>query len=95
MWPHKDLGWWGFVIAVVALLLAYPFSLLANLTSPTVKNWWAARSRAGLQKRIRTLARELAVMEQNPPLTHAEYGALMGIKEGNYPLTTSKDSGSL
>ncbi len=52
MWPHRDLGWWGFVISIIALLGAYPLSLLVNLTSPALKNWWAERSIASIRKRI-------------------------------------------
>jgi hypothetical protein len=62
MWPHKDLGWWGFVISIIALLGAYPLSLLANLTSPVLQNSWATRSRASVQKRISQLKEELAKM---------------------------------
>jgi hypothetical protein len=77
MFLHHDLGWWGFWIT---LGLAYPLSVLANLTTPILKDWWAARSRAGLQNRVRTLTTKLACMEQHPPLTNAEYLTLMGIR---------------
>ena len=56
---HHDLGWWGFVLAVLALLIAYPLSLLANLTSPFIKNWWAERSVTSIRKRIDKLERQL------------------------------------
>jgi len=72
MWPHRDLGWWGFVISVVALLGAYPLSLLANLTSPALKNWWAERSIASTRKRIDKLEKQLAEYMQEPALTEGE-----------------------
>jgi hypothetical protein len=72
MWPHKDLGWWGFVISIIALLSAYPLSLLANLTSPALKNWWAERSVASTRKRIDQLERQLAEYMQYPALSEGE-----------------------
>jgi hypothetical protein len=72
MWPHKDLGWWGFVISITALLGAYPISLVANLTSPAVKNWWSERSKASLQERIAKLEGQLAEYQQYPTLSEAE-----------------------
>jgi hypothetical protein len=80
MWPHKDLGWWGFVIAIVTLILAYPVDVLAHLTSPMLKNWWAERSVASLEKRIEKLDKQLADYEQNYPLlTPTEHHILRGI----------------
>jgi heme A synthase len=72
MWPHRDLGWWGFVISLMALLGAYPLSLLANLTSPALKNWWAERSIASTRKRIDKLEKQLAEYMKDPALTEGE-----------------------
>jgi hypothetical protein len=55
VWLGHDIGWWGFVLAVVTLVLAYPLDMLAHLTSPIVKDWWAARSREALKRRIAKL----------------------------------------
>jgi hypothetical protein len=41
MWPHKDLGWWGFVLSLVALFLLYPVGVIVNITTPKLQNWWA------------------------------------------------------
>lgn len=71
----KDLGSLGFWLALLALVLAYPLSLLANLTSPGLRNWWAARparSLASLQKRIADLESELTQMQRRQPITDAE-----------------------
>jgi hypothetical protein len=68
MWMHHDYGWWGFVIAIVGLGLAYPIDVLAHLTAPIVKNWWAERSVASMRKRIEKLEKQLADEEQNYPL---------------------------
>ncbi len=56
----KDLGTWGVIIGIIALVLAYPLSLLANITSPRLQNWWAARSRRSLAARIKVLESQLA-----------------------------------
>ncbi len=58
MWKH-DLGWWGFVLAIATLILAYPLDVLAHLTTPLLKNWWASRSRLTLEERIKSLKAEL------------------------------------
>jgi len=71
MWTHHDLGWWGFVLAVVTLFLAYPLDVLAHLTAPVVKSWWAERSVASMRKRIEKLENELADYEQNYQLLSA------------------------
>jgi hypothetical protein len=64
MWLHKDLGWWAFVISVVALVLVYPLEVLAHITAPWWKNWWAERSIASTRKRIDKLEKLLADNEQ-------------------------------
>jgi len=56
--PH-DLGTWGFIIALAALILAYPLDVLAHVTSPILRDWWAARSIAALQKRFDVLSARL------------------------------------
>ena len=56
--PH-DLGTWGFIIALVALILAYPLDVLAHITLPIIRDWWAARSIAVLEKRRNVLSSQL------------------------------------
>jgi hypothetical protein len=72
MWPHRDLGWWGFWISIIALLVTYPLGLLANLTSPKLKNWWARRSQESLARRIARLKEVLAEIEKLPVLSETE-----------------------
>jgi hypothetical protein len=72
MWLHHDASWWALVLAILALILMYPVSLLANLTTPVLKNWWAERSVASLKKRITNLEKQLVDYEQYPELSEAE-----------------------
>jgi hypothetical protein len=63
-WP-KDLGEWGFWIALVGLLAAYPLEVLAHITAPKWKNWWAERSATAMRNRIEKLGKQFADREQN------------------------------
>jgi hypothetical protein len=47
-------------IGIIALLLAIPLSVLANLLTPTVKNWLALRSRKRLLYRLAVIEDRLA-----------------------------------
>ncbi len=67
-----DLGTWGFILSLVALVLLYPAGVLVNLTTPKIKNWWASRSQATLKKRIHILQSRLSVMETVPVCTDFE-----------------------
>jgi hypothetical protein len=80
MFLHHDLTWWAFVLSVVALVGTYPLSLLANLTSPAIKNWWAERSAASTRKRIEKLEKELRECETYPLLGELEDAALKAIE---------------
>jgi hypothetical protein len=50
-WLPHDLATWAFVLSVLALALMLPMNLAANLTSPMLRDWWAARSHKALAKR--------------------------------------------
>ena len=69
---HHDRDWWALVISVIALVGAYPLSLLANLTSPSLKNWWAERSVAAIKARIQQLEKQLEDYEKYKELTEGE-----------------------
>ena len=56
---HHDLGLWGFVVAVVALVLTFPLSLAANLMTPRIRKWWDERSLAALREGIARRENEL------------------------------------
>src|SRR5689334_2825347 len=55
----------GTILSIVALLLAFPLSLLANLLTPNIKNWWAQRSIKTLQRRIQKLEGDLAKINED------------------------------
>jgi len=80
MWSHRDLGWWGFWIGLVALVLAFPLSLLANMITPVVQNWIAKRGLASLVKRIATLEAQLAEFEKDPAIDEVDDHILWGLK---------------
>jgi hypothetical protein len=67
-----DLGTWGFILSIVAILLMYPMGLLINMTTPAVQNWIASRTKSSLIKRIALLENKLAELEKAPPITEVE-----------------------
>jgi hypothetical protein len=60
---------WGNVIAIIALLAAVPLSIVGNLVTPLIKNWYAERSLNLLKKRIQSLKNEKVRLEKEPPIT--------------------------
>jgi hypothetical protein len=80
MFLHHELGWWGFVLAVVALVLAYPLDVLAHLSSPIIRNWWAERSLKSLQKRIEKLENEKRIMDLSPLFTDSDLRIMKSIR---------------
>lgn len=55
----KDLGTWGFILSVAALILMYPVGLLISFTAPKIETWFASWSRDRLVSRIDTLEERL------------------------------------
>ena len=81
-WPLYDRNTWGLIFSVAALVLAFPLSLLANLLTPKLRNWWAERSVKTLSARINQLEWELMDAERFPMMTEVEdrlFAALFGI----------------
>ena len=76
----KDLGTWGFILSIVAIVLMYPVGLLINITTPIVQNWIASRTKQSLVNRIERLEKELAELESNPPIEEVEDRILWGLK---------------
>ena len=70
------------VISIAALVLTIPCSIIANMVTPKLRNWWAARSRQSLEARISTLQAELARGELLPAMTVTEEYIFMGIEYG-------------
>jgi len=56
---NDQLAFWGFVLALAALLATVPLAILGNILTPKVKDWWASRSFKSLQSRIARLEQEL------------------------------------
>lgn len=71
MWP-KDSGSWGVFLAILALVLTVPLSIIGNILTPKFQNWWARRSRLGLEQRINSLRTELAELSKYPLLSDTE-----------------------
>lgn len=83
MWLHKGLDWWGFVLAVAALILAYPLEVVAHITAPKWKDWWATRSRTALEKRILELEWKLALIKNVKPLSDTEIALFSSLAATN------------
>jgi hypothetical protein len=64
-----DLGTWGFILSLLALILMYPVGLLVNLSTPHIRDWWAGRSRSETIKRIEILEKWLQDAEKLESLT--------------------------
>jgi hypothetical protein len=71
-WLPNDRATWGIVLAIAAIVLAIPFSLIANLITPKIRNWWAERSVAALKRRIAELERRLKMVETYDLLSESE-----------------------
>lgn len=75
MWPHRDV--W---LLIIALVLAFPVSMLANMFTPLFLNWFAKRTWASLNKRIAKLEAKLAKFEKHPAITEVEDHILWGLR---------------
>lgn len=76
---HHDLGWWGVVLSIAALVLMIPASMVANLLTPLLANWIATSSKRSLDNRIAKLEKQLAELEQNPATDEVQDQILWGI----------------
>lgn len=70
MW--KDLGLWGLIVGIAAILLTVPLSMLGNILTPRFLNWWSERSVSSLSRRIMRLERQLAETRKLPPISDGE-----------------------
>jgi len=71
-WLPNDKATWGIVLAIVAITLAFPLSLLGNLVTPKFRNWWAQRSVTAVRERITKLERQLKRLEVYDVLPESE-----------------------
>ena len=69
MWMPKDTATW---LAVIGLILIVPFNFFSSWAYPKLQDWWAARSRKSLQKRIDKLKAALADMYQGHGMSHTD-----------------------
>jgi hypothetical protein len=76
--PHDTATW----LAIAALILAVPLSVVGNLLTPILRNWWAQRSVASLQKRIAELEGLVSDMGKNTPLSEVEEAILLTLRNG-------------
>ncbi len=80
-WLHHDAGWWGIVLSITAIVLAIPLSIVGNLVTPTISNWWASRSEQSAKLRRDVLKDQLAYYETTfPSLGATEDQTLAGIE---------------
>jgi hypothetical protein len=63
MWMGRDLSWWSFVLAVAALLLMLPGSMLANMLTPVFISWMGRWSEAGIRRELTKAENKLAEYE--------------------------------
>lgn len=68
-WLPKDEGTWGIILAIAALVLAFPLTVIGNLVTPKIRNWWAKRSVSTLEARIAKLKAELSKMDGVVPFS--------------------------
>jgi hypothetical protein len=59
---------WGLIVGGAALILTFPLSLLANIATPHLRDWWAERSTRSANVLLVSLYRTLHDYEKNYPL---------------------------
>ncbi len=70
-----DIGKIGLTVAGIAILLAIPLSVVANLLTPPVQSWYSTTSQKRLKKRIRRLESALQTSERQWTFTLPEWAA--------------------
>jgi hypothetical protein len=69
-----DLGKLSLIVSCLAFFLAIPLSILGNILTPRVRDWYAANAgRQRLEKRISTLQGKLHIAEESWCFTDAEW----------------------
>jgi hypothetical protein len=63
-----DVGMWGLIFGIAALVLAIPMAIVANIFTPLLLDWLAKWSTASLERRIAQNETELAKLEADCPL---------------------------
>jgi len=86
-WPSFDRTTWGLILSIAALIGAFPLSLLANLATPGIRNWWAERSVTSLGRRIIALEEELERLEKLTVISDGEERILRALTWLGFILT--------
>ena len=68
-----DLNKLGLAVGVLALLLAVPLAVLANILTPRLQSWYSTTSLNRLNKRIARLTTKLRESEESWTFTPAEW----------------------
>src|SRR6267142_6869181 len=71
---------WTIGLWIAALVLALPISMLANIFTPKVSNWWSERSIASLKLRIAKLESNLATVQETPPWSPFEHSVMYALE---------------
>jgi hypothetical protein len=74
MWMPKDTATW---LAIITLILVIPFNFFTTWAYPKLQDWWAARSRKSLQRRIDDLAASLAEMYEGRAMSFTDEWVLL------------------
>jgi hypothetical protein len=70
-----DLNKVGLMIGVLALLLAVPLAVIANLLTPRVRDWYSTSSRSRIRKRLTEIESRLHVAESSWTFTPGEFAS--------------------
>jgi hypothetical protein len=68
-----DLNRIGFAVGIIALFLAIPLAIVANLLTPLVRDWYSTSSQRRLHERLAKLQERLRSSEQGWTFTPAEW----------------------
>jgi hypothetical protein len=71
-WLPTNLGTWGFILSLAALLLAIPLGIAATLLAPKVRLWWFLRDVKGTASKLISLTKYRERLEKEPQFTLAE-----------------------
>lgn len=80
MLPSWDKSTWGIALAIAAIILTIPLTIIGNLITSAIRNWWAERSSpAKLAVRISFLEYEFDRLMHEPALSDAEQQILVAL----------------
>jgi hypothetical protein len=72
VWLPRDLGTWGFILSLAALLLTIPLGIVSTLLAPKVRLWWFLRNVKGTANKLISLTEYRDQLEKEPQFTVAE-----------------------